>query len=290
MIYTIQNDHLTIQINDFGAELWSIQDNEQTEFLWQGDETYWKGRSPVLFPYVGRLTQNSYLYQNKKYSMKNHGFARNSLFSLVFQEKNKIQFSLKNSSETISQYPFLFEFFITYELHQNTLSIQYEVKNQSQETMFFGLGAHPGFSLPFTPHSKFEDYFLEFKNPSQPLQIGMNADCFRTKKEFSYPLTNNKIPLSHSLFDDDAIILKNISTTVSLKSRTSSKYISLSYPQMKYLGIWHKPKTKAPYLCIEPWISLPSFENEITDLKLQKDLISLDCSSSYLNQWSISIF
>ena len=33
-LQTISNEHLTVQINLKGAELWSIKDAEGTEYLW----------------------------------------------------------------------------------------------------------------------------------------------------------------------------------------------------------------------------------------------------------------
>ena len=52
MIYTLENDSLKVQVNSHGGELWSIQTKDGAEYLWQGDETYWKDRALNLFPYI----------------------------------------------------------------------------------------------------------------------------------------------------------------------------------------------------------------------------------------------
>ena len=57
----------------------------------------------------------------------------------------------------------------------------------------------------------------------------------------------------------------------------------------RYLGIWHWPKTEVPYVCIEPWSSLPSGKDIVEDLETQKNLISLEEGRHYENRWSITI-
>ena len=79
MVHSIKNKFLEVQINETGAELMAITAADGTEYLWSGDKTYWGGHAPILFPYVGRLTDNRYTYCGKEYQMNRHGFARGSL-------------------------------------------------------------------------------------------------------------------------------------------------------------------------------------------------------------------
>lgn len=55
MIYTIQNEFLTVRVEDLGAQLSSIQAPDGTEYLWQGDPDIWARRAPILFPFIARL-------------------------------------------------------------------------------------------------------------------------------------------------------------------------------------------------------------------------------------------
>ena len=75
---------------------------------------------------------------------------------------------------------------------------------------------------------------------------------------------------------------------VTLTSGQSGRYVKIRYPQMKYLGIWHTPRSEAPYVCIEPWSSLPSRQGIIEDLEKQENLVSVEENGVYCNQWSIS--
>ena len=56
---TLSNGILTVQVNEFGAELQSIRKNGH-EYLWQGDPAFWGRRSPVLFPIVGSVWEKKY--------------------------------------------------------------------------------------------------------------------------------------------------------------------------------------------------------------------------------------
>ena len=100
---------------------------------------------------------------------------------------------------------------------------------------------------------------------------------------------NVRIPLCHSLFDDDAIILTDMAKRVKLASEKVEKEICVTYPDMEYLGIWHRPKTDAPYVCIEPWSSLPSRKGIVEDLETQPGLISLAAGDEYRNQFDIEV-
>ena len=72
------NDSLKVQVNSHGGELWSIQTKDGAEYLWQGDEAYWKDRALNLFPYIARLTEGKYMLDGKTYEMPIHGFVNSS--------------------------------------------------------------------------------------------------------------------------------------------------------------------------------------------------------------------
>ena len=80
MIHTIQNNFLTVQVKNAGAELCSIKDKAGTEYLFDANPAYWGRSAPVLFPFVGSLKNKSFVYEGKSYQMGQHGFAQ-GLFS-----------------------------------------------------------------------------------------------------------------------------------------------------------------------------------------------------------------
>ena len=64
MITTLSNDHLKVAINSFGAEIISIN-KDGKELIWEGNEKFWTGHSPVLFPICGGLKDDKNNVKNK---------------------------------------------------------------------------------------------------------------------------------------------------------------------------------------------------------------------------------
>ncbi len=287
---TIQNEYLTVQIDEKGAELYSIKDKNGQEYLWQGDSKYWSDRAPNLFPYIARLTDKKYTLYGKTYEMDIHGFAKDMIFETKQISDSCIHFIIKDTEATKVQYPYAFVFMITYSLEGKKLSITYYVKNEDEKTMYFGVGAHPGFGVPMEDGLNFEDYYLEFDEVTPAKRVGFSEDCFVTGEDKLFDLAGDtKLSLQHNMFDDDAIVLVDMARGVTLKSDQGKNAIHVEYPDMPYLGLWHWPKTDAPYICIEPWSSLPSRKDVIEDLQTQPNLISLDAGKGYCNKIDVTI-
>lgn len=289
MEYAIQNDILTISVSDQGAELRSIKHADGTEYLWQGDAAIWSDRSPNLFPYIGRMINKQYTYQNHTYPMDIHGIAPYRQFQMIRQEEDLLVFQLTDDDASFSQYPWHFTFQIYYQLVGSRISVTFRVENKDETVMFFAVGGHPGFRVPLNQGEKFEDYNIRFSQPCTPQRILFTPDCFVEDHTVPYPLKNgDSIPLRHNLFDEDAIVLSQAPRSVTLE-HNKCKILTVSYPQMPYIGFWHAVGLEAPYVCIEPWSSLPSPKGTVTVLEHQKDLLTLEPGSVYENTWSIEI-
>ena len=111
MLHSIGNECLTLKVDSLGAQMTELSSCCENQFLWDGDPAYWNGRAPCLFPYVGRLTDNTYMLHGKKYSMGIHGFAWTSEFAVDEQREDFIRYRLSGNSDTGKQYPFDFDFF-----------------------------------------------------------------------------------------------------------------------------------------------------------------------------------
>lgn len=289
MNYQIHSDKIILIVSSYGAEMQSIK-KDGREYLWNGDETYWGERSPVLFPYVGRFTDGRYKLWGAEYEMHIHGFAKESEFVLVRKTENQLVFKLADTDQTYQIYPFHFSFLVSYTVLNQEIFVEYQIYNLSDDWMYFGLGGHPGFRLPFEDGVKFEDYELEFGMECNPDRVGHTETCFLNGVNTPYPLKENKrILLHHGLFDDDAIVLQNMADSVTLKTDKGMHRITLHYPKFPYLGIWHTPKTEAPYVCIEPWTSLPSRQDIVENICFKPDLVRLESRGTYTNCWSMCI-
>ncbi len=290
MLTTIQSKDLCVTVSDHGAELQSIRSSDGTEYLWQGDPAYWTGRAPNIFPYVARLTEGKFLYQGKTYGFGNHGLVRYADLKITETGPDCVCFQLESDDHTLRQYPFPFRYTMRYQVLGKRLCMQTTVENTGSARMYFAVGGHPGFNVPLEEGLDFSDYYLEFDKPAEPYRILLSDACAITPGQERCLLTDGRrISLEHRLFDRDAIVLHHMAKTVTLKSDRGRRSVTVSYPDFRYIGFWHKPKTDAPYLCIEPWTSLPSRDGIVERLALQSDLLYLDPGRQYQTSWWIEV-
>lgn len=290
MNIVIQNENLRLVIDSFGAQMMELSSSRGVQYLWNGEKKYWEDRAPVLFPFVGRLTNRSYTFHGKAYQMDIHGFASRCEFVIEEQSPNSVMLKLSDSEQTRTMYPFSFVFRVMFRLRDWSLETSYIVENCDEKEMYFGLGGHPGFNVPFYANTRFEEYFLRFDQVCYPDRVGFTSDCLLNGIDERFPLIDDQIlPLKHELFNNDAIVLKNMSKSVTLCSKKAGRSITVHYPQMQFLGLWHWPKTDAPYICIEPWTSLPSRKDVIEEFSCKSDMIHLLPGETYKNTWYVTI-
>ncbi len=290
MQYTIQNEALRLTVDTHGAQMMSLRTADATEYLWQGDAAYWAERAPILFPIAGRLQDEAYRYHGTLYRMKLHGFARDQAFSLLEQTQTRLVFELRDTQQTRQQYPFAFSLQLVYQLEKNALLLTCRVQNCGVEKMPFAIGLHPGFRVPLHENERFEDYELEFDQPCSPRRTVFSQNVLVTGQTEPFTLAQGReLSLRHDLFDCGAIILQKAATTVRLRSKRSGCGVELSYPDFSYLGIWHLPQSDAPYVCLEPWSSLPGRDGVVEEFSERADLIQLAPGGRYQTDVRITI-
>ena len=304
MIYTLKNSEMEVQVSSKGGELVSLRDADKTEYIWIGDARYWKRHAPQLFPCIGRLTNNQYRMDGALHEMGQHGFLRDYELTKVESEEQDIvldgaadpagaaslHLQLQSDASTRQLYDRDWTVDIFYRLCGKTLNVKFQLRNRDARTMRFGYGIHPGFNVPLNPALRFEDYRLDFHEVSTPKQMELTERYTISGGMHDYTLEEGRyLPLQHSLFNHDAIILKDMPHTVTLGSQKDEKKVTVTFPDMPYLGIWHAPETDAPFVCIEPWSSLPSTDGVIDEFETKPDFITVEPEETYTNSWSISI-
>lgn len=247
MKITLSNSELTATINTFGAELISIKNNSNREYIWEGNPNYWGKHSPILFPIVGSLKNNNYIYNNSIYHLPRHGFARELDFEVKEKTDLEVVFSLKQTGATLEKYPFNFELQISYTLTNSVLKIGYKVINNNDFSMPFSIGAHPAFALP----SDFKNYELLFEK-SEKLIVSTLENDLISNATYILPMENNSLRLNYSLFENDALIFKTIASKSVTITENKIPFLKVHYNDFPSLGIW--TKSQAPFICIEPWI------------------------------------
>ena len=290
MLTTIQSESLCVTVDSRGAQLQSIRSGDGKEYLWQGDAAFWTSRAPNIFPYVARLTEGKCIYKGKVYGFGNHGLVRYADLAVAASAPDSVTYQLESDEDTLRQYPFPFRYTMRYRVTGNRLVMQTTVENTGKERMYFAVGGHPGFNVPLEDGLAFSDYYLEFDEPAEPYRILLADSGAVTPGQERYPLQDGRrIRLDHRLFDHDAIVLHHTAKTVTLKAEGGRRSVTVSFPDFRYVGFWHKPKTDALYVCIEPWTSLPSREGIVENLAQQSDLLYLDPGKEYKTEWWIEI-
>ena len=246
MTTTISNSILTAQIKHLGAELFSLKSVHNKEYIWEGNPIFWGKHSPILFPIVGSLKSNSYLYNEKEYPLNRHGFAREIEFELIEKTDESATFSLLSTTETKKIYPFDFELQIRYTLNYNKLNIDYIVINKNERTMPFSIGAHPAFALP----GNFTEYILEFQE-DEILNYHLLDEGFISNTKNQLQLKNKQLDLKYQLFEKDALVFKTLKSKSITILKNGNPLLKVNFNDFPNLGIW--TVVNAPFICIEPW-------------------------------------
>lgn len=286
---TLENPTIRITVANKGAELQSLyHKGQQTEYLWQADPAFWGKHSPVLFPIVGALKNNSFQYKGQSYSLGRHGFARDMEFSLVSQEADRLVFELKDSEETRKNYPFEFRFQIEYRLLDTTLIVAYRVQNPSAtELLWFSLGAHPAFRVPLTGDTDYSNYYLEFDQPETSGRWPIVGGGLIGENAIPFLEDEKRIQVTRELFARDAVVLKGLkSTRVRLASDKHIYGFDFHFPGFPFMGIWASPG--ADFVCIEPWCGIADSVNAPGAIEEKEGIISLEPGALFERTWSVS--
>lgn len=279
---TISNSTLTASIKHAGAELFSIKNNQNKEYIWEGNPDFWGKHSPVLFPIVGTLKNNIYTIDGNEYQLPRHGFARDMEFQLIEKTENSATFSLESTTETLKKYPFEFELQLIYTLEDTSLSIAYKVINKSGKKMPFSIGAHPAIALP----ENFENYAFEFEQEETLKYYLLENDLISNKTKV-LETTHNTVPLNYSLFENDALIFKTLKSKSLTILENSNPYIKVDFEDFPSLGLW--TKEKAPFICIEPWLGYSDTAENSGDLFEKEGILVLDANENFQSKFSITI-
>lgn len=283
MLYTLKNNSAMLQIDSLGAEIKSFKDVFGTEYMWSGDPAYWKRTAPVLFPIVGSLRNKTTVIDGQPYTMGQHGFARDMEFRVLYQSETRIVFCLKSNAETKKMYPYEFDLLITYTLEGSSYTCKYEVVNMDDRSIYFALGAHPGFNCPVVPGEPFENYQIEFGEPQTadcPYVQDNGVIAFHKRRRV---IENAKvIPLNRELFAHDALIFDSLtSKTVRIVSRTTGRGVEMDFNGFDYLGIWQPRTDSTPFVCLEPWVGIADCDDSDGVYEHKRGIRRLEKSESF---------
>lgn len=289
MDFYIENEHLRASFVSKGAELQHITGVDSgTEYLWDGNPNYWPKFSPVLFPIIGALKENSYLFEGATYSLPRHGFARDMDFEVQKLSDQEILFTLRSTPETLNVYPFDFILKLRYKMNGASVCCTYEVTNPANKELFFSIGGHPAFAAPLNKQGNYEDYFLQF-NADDKLSYHEIEDNLISNQTVTLNLDDKKLFLKHYLFYKDALVFKKLkSNSISLMNTKNYNGVNFKFEGFPYFGIW--AAKDADFLCLEPWCGIADSVDHNQQLTEKEGIIRLEPNAEWQRTWQVTCF
>lgn len=216
--------------------------------------------SSILFPFVNRLENGQFLFEDKEYKVainekeKNnalHGFVFNKEFELINQniQKNSASVTLEYKETQLTKgFPFTYTIQLTYIFNQDSLELKVNVLNTSEKTFPFTIGWHPYFTSSDLFTSK-----LKFDSSTKTI---FNGKLIAIDKEEIQPVS--EIEIKDSSLDDCYFLDSN-----KIEFKTPEYHLEInSSSENNFLQIYTPPKKNV--IAIEPTIGISnSFNNKI---------------------------
>ena len=292
---TIKNEHLTVEVSEMGAELQSIKDSEGREYLWQGGEK-WPRRSPILFPIVCSVNDDTYTVDGKEYHLPRHGFARDTKLKLIAQGEHKVTYALHESEETLKVYPYRFNLAVSYRLSGNKIHVVWHVENTDCREIHFQIGGHPAFLAPGCKEDE------DLKGVIQLLPSNLKSQNSKLKSLKSYidgshemteieldQVKDGLIPFNDEFFANDSVKIHDCQThEACLLDTDGSPAVTVDY-KCPIIAFWSPYQKKAPFVCIEPWYGLGDPRGWKGEFKDKPYMNHLQPGASFMSEYTITI-
>ena len=278
----IENEKLKVSVNPLGAELSSATLKENgRDYIWCGDPTVWSGHAPILFPICGRLAKDTFFVDGERFSLAKHGFARRREFDLLEVEQERASFVLRSDAKTKMQYPFDFEFGVSFSLDGNKLKTVYSTVNTGSGDMYFSVGAHPAFNVSLGGK-------VVFPKTGKIETLTVSPDGLISGKK-TYAEKGDSVTLTEDVFENDALIIPSPKfTSAEVHDENGKKLVKMTFGKVPYLLMWAKPG--APYVCIEPWHGIPDDVGEPHEISEKKAIIKLGAGEKFDFETEIEFF
>ncbi|EOD6717464.1 aldose 1-epimerase family protein [Listeria monocytogenes] len=286
----LENEVLLVEMKTAGAELTRIFHKDTgLEYLWNADSKFWGRHSPVLFPTVGRLVEDTYLVDGKPYHLGQHGFARDRDFQVVEQTEKSVRFELDADEDSLAVYPYKFKLSIIYTIEKNTVAVSYEVENTDNKRIYFSIGAHPAFNLPLTDGTTFEDYYLDFGTEENLETLCLEGPYRSGEIKKVVDEAARYLPLNYDLFKNDALIFEALKQKeMTIKSDKTPHFVKVSFPEFPFVGMW-TAKAGTPFLCIEPWYGIADGAGESVELRDKAGIEHLEPEAVFASEYEITV-
>ncbi len=257
----LASDHLSIGVAPMGAEMQFMRTASGADLLWNGDAAFWTGRAPVLFPIVGRAVDDIVEAGGVRADMKQHGFARRSVFTLEDASGSHCRHILQASDATRAVYPFDFSLAVTHAVDGAVLSVGAEITNAGANDMPFGFGFHPAFRWPLP--SATGPLRVQMADGQSPLRRPLRSDGLLQAELVEGPMQDGALDITDAAFADGALVFPGGSGPLRYGADDGIA-LAFTFENLPDLALWRP--VGAPFLCVEPWHGTASLVGDGPDI------------------------
>lgn len=235
--------------------------------------------SSILFPFVNRIKDGKYTFDNSKYQLScNEGDKNNALHGLVYNKTfvcTKKVLTLNDASVTLQYkdngkhlgFPFKFNIDLTYTLNEKGIILSVKIANKDKKNFPFSIGWHPYFysknldnsTLNFSSNKKYVFDNQQIISGTTDLNIEMPFQLKAVTLDDCYQLKTNEIYFSTPEY------------RFNIESTSKENFLQLYTPEIRNV------------IAIEPMTgAADNFNNEI-------GLQTLQPNETYNMKWLIAI-
>lgn len=235
--------------------------------------------SSILFPFVNRIKDGKYTFDNSKYQLScNEGDKNNALHGLVYNKTfvcTKKVLTLNYASVTLQYkdngkhlgFPFKFNIDLTYTLNEKGIILSVKIANKDKKNFPFSIGWHPYFysknldnsTLNFSSNKKYVFDNQQIISGTTDLNIEMPFQLKAVTLDDCYQLKTNEIYFSTPEY------------RFNIESTSKENFLQLYTPEVRNV------------IAIEPMTgAADNFNNEI-------GLQTLQPNETYNMKWLISV-
>lgn len=292
----LTNDTFEVEVEPFGAEVQRIRKiDDDVDYLWNGNPEYWGRHAPLLFPCIGNSNEGSYYLNGKRYTITQHGFARDFPFQVVSESKTHVRLQQTDNDKTYKMYPFHYLLQVDDHLVENRLISRFSVTNKNDQDMPFSIGSHPAFRVPLNDEGDFDDYYIRTYPKVNALRIfeaTLEPKPFRTGRIVRFGHDEHGcIHLNHGLFKNGLLIFENPGIDeVELFSPKTERSVSLRISQFSYFTLWTTENKPSPFVCIEPFAGLPDVLGQTVDWYKKEGNLTLAAGEKAEFSYEIALY
>jgi galactose mutarotase-like enzyme len=209
-----------------------------------------RGGIPILFPICGNLPDHTYIYRDRTYTLKQHGFARDLPWEVTQSDTQggaSLTLVLESNDTTRAVYPFDFTVSFTYRLRAKELTIAQEYTNHSLVPMPFSTGLHPYF------YTRDKD-LLTFQIPSQSYRDQRTQEIHTFAGKFDFSTPEIDVGFTHLTSD----------TATVFDPQQGLELILIADADYRHLVFW--TLAGQDFYCLEPWTAPRNSLNTEQDL------------------------